>query len=243
MNSNQGKKSVFLQSNNSPVFGQNTGIQNQMFSGAAAAQSSQSVFGNKPATNYKQSLVFPPTQQKNDHQNQNSVFFGQQTNDNQSRTTPNQRGRGRGRGTAFYSTSNRGRKTWGPSGQSPFSSYQHQNQEQPQQQSPSLSMPTQNASSAHQQQQQHSHPPRQKRQHQVQRTKNTPQSVDQVGQITAAERAKRFGSTDKSDLYNQVSTTFSSISILKFSPLHATVAPFRSFREGYTMYILIGASV
>ncbi|KAK4517196.1 uncharacterized protein ATC70_000528 [Mucor velutinosus] len=204
MNSNQGKKSVFLQSNNSPVFGQNTGIQNQMFSGAAAAQSSQSVFGNKPATNYKQSLVFPPTQQKNDHQNQNSVFFGQQTNDNQSRTTPNQRGRGRGRGTAFYSTSNRGRKTWGPSGQSPFSSYQHQNQEQPQQQSPSLSMPTQNASSAHQQQQQHSHPPRQKRQHQVQRTKNTPQSVDQVGQITAAERAKRFGSTDKSDLYNQL---------------------------------------
>ncbi|KAF1807496.1 SAC3/GANP/Nin1/mts3/eIF-3 p25 family-domain-containing protein [Mucor lusitanicus] len=203
MDNNQGKQSVFLKSNNPPVFGQNTGFQNQAFSGNAAAPS-QSVFGNKPATSYKQSLVFPPAQQKNDHQNQNSVFFGQQPNDNQNRMALNQRGRGRGRGNVFHSTnSNRGRKAWGHSGQSSLGPYQHQSQEQPQQPSPFQSIPNQSTPPAQQQQQQQQQP-RQKRQHQAQRTNNTPQPAEQLGQVTAAERAKRFGSTDKSDLYNQL---------------------------------------
>lgn len=225
---NQGKKSVFQRSENSPFFGQNTGNQNQTFSSAP-----QSVFGNKPATNYKRSLVFQP--EKNDNQNQNSVFFGQQINDNQNRMFPNQRGRGRGRGNAVNNNSNRGRKPWGYNNQPSFNQSQHQNQKQPQQ--PSFQpLPVQHTPPAAPQQ------PRQKRQHQAQRQMSKPQQTEQSNtkQVTAAERAKRFGSTDKSDLYNQVSNTFLSISILKFSlciqPL--LLQMHRSFfREWHTMYI------
>ncbi|KAL7323435.1 actin cytoskeleton and mitosis protein, variant 2 [Mucor circinelloides] len=189
---NQGKKSVFQRSENSPFFGQNTGNQNQTFSSAP-----QSVFGNKPATNYKRSLVFQP--EKNDNQNQNSVFFGQQINDNQNRMFPNQRGRGRGRGNAVNNNSNRGRKPWGYNNQPSFNQSQHQNQKQPQQ--PSFQpLPVQHTPPAAPQQ------PRQKRQHQAQRQMSKPQQTEQSNtkQVTAAERAKRFGSTDKSDLYNQL---------------------------------------
>ncbi|CAO0796022.1 unnamed protein product [Mucor circinelloides] len=189
---NQGKKSVFQRSENSPFFGQSTGNQNQAFPSAP-----QSVFGNKPATNYKRSLAFQP--QKNDNQNQNSVFFGQQINDNQNHMFPNQRGRGRGRGNAFNNNSNRGRKPWGYNNQPSFNQSQHQNQKQPQQSS-FQSLPAQHTPPAAPQQ------PRQKRQHQAQRQMSKPQQTEQSNtkQVTAAERAKRFGSTDKSDLYNQL---------------------------------------